>query len=245
MDAVEHLQIAGLLIPYEERKSARAKRIVISINQERVRVSIPRGVNVREARRFVQEKQQWIIDLWQALQAKKQACGRFIRVYADGDKLACGGQNIILHLVDGERKRAAWREDHGRLLVYLPENLNPAEATEIVRKAVAAWYRVEARRVFAARLDAFAARMDLNYRELYVKEQKTKWGSCSAQGNINLNWRLVMAPDQVINYVVVHELAHRKHLNHSSAFWQCVEAYIPDYRQWRKWLRENGSSLVI
>lgn len=77
-----------------------------------------------------------------------------------------------------------------------------------------------------------------------VRDQKTRWGSCSARGNLNFNWRLILAPEPVLDYVVIHELAHRKEMNHSKQFWDIVEAMMPDYRTQRQWLKEHGDQLM-
>lgn len=85
--------------------------------------------------------------------------------------------------------------------------------------------------------------MGVSYGRISIREQKTRWGSCSSQGNLNFNWRLIFAPENVLDYVVVHELAHRKEMNHSKAFYAIVESVLPDYRVSRKWLRDNGDRL--
>ena len=83
------------------------------------------------------------------------------------------------------------------------------------------------------------------YQNVRVKNQKTRWGSCSSKGNINLNLRLMMAPEPAIDYVIVHELCHLRVLNHSPAFWTLVESCFPDYRRWRAWFKEHGASLIL
>lgn len=104
-------------------------------------------------------------------------------------------------------------------------------------------YRRQAAAVFAERTAYYAALMRVGYQKITIKEQKTRWGSCSRKGNLNFNWRLMLAPDAVLDYVVVHELAHRLEMNHSSRFWQIVAEIMPDYRQYRGWLRRYGSCL--
>ena len=94
------------------------------------------------------------------------------------------------------------------------------------------------------RVGQFAERMGVTYGRITIRSQKTRWGSCSAQGNLNFNCLLVLAPGQVQDYVVIHELCHRKHMNHSREFWEEVQQYCPDYRACRKWLRENQQSLI-
>lgn len=80
-------------------------------------------------------------------------------------------------------------------------------------------------------------------RDISIREQKTRWGSCSSKGNLNFNWRLILAPEEVLDYVVVHELAHRREMNHSKAFYAIVESVLPDYKQPKKWLRDKGQTL--
>ena len=94
------------------------------------------------------------------------------------------------------------------------------------------------------RVAHYAALMGVTYGRITIRNQKTRWGSCSSKGNLNFNCLLMLAPEQVMDYVVVHELSHRIYMNHSAAFWKTVEAYMPDYAQWRKWLRDNGASLM-
>ena len=78
-----------------------------------------------------------------------------------------------------------------------------------------------------------------------IRYMKTRWGSCSSRGNLNFNWRLMLAPPRVLDYVVVHELCHRKHMDHSPAFWQEVGNLLPDYKTLRKWLKDNGNTLIL
>lgn len=89
----------------------------------------------------------------------------------------------------------------------------------------------------------FAKRMAVDYNRIAVRAAKTRWGSCSAQGNLNFHWKLVLMPPEILDYVVVHELAHRKEMNHSQRFWAEVERILPDYKARRKWLKEFGSQV--
>lgn len=93
------------------------------------------------------------------------------------------------------------------------------------------------------RLPLFASVMGVSYEKVSIRDQKTRWGSCSGNGNLSFNWKLSFVPDEILDYVVVHELAHRIEMNHSEAFWQEVERILPDYRERRQWLRENGRRL--
>ena len=100
-----------------------------------------------------------------------------------------------------------------------------------------------ARDIFTRKAAYYASIMRVTYGRISIREQKTRWGSCSSKGNLNFNWRLIFAPEDVLDYIVVHELAHRKEMNHSPAFYAVVASVLPDYKKAQRWLREHGESL--
>ena len=102
----------------------------------------------------------------------------------------------------------------------------------------------QAKQIIPARVAFYAEQMDISYGNITVRHQRTRWGSCTSKGNLNFNCLLVCAPPEVLDYVVVHELCHKKHMNHSKAFWQEVETVFPDYKNCKKWLKEQGRSLI-
>lgn len=106
--------------------------------------------------------------------------------------------------------------------------------------ALEAQYRKEARRRITERAAYFAEKMGVDYGRIAIKAAKTRWGSCSARGNLNFHWKLILMPPAILDYVVVHELAHRIEMNHSPRFWAQVERILPDYRERRRWIKENG-----
>ncbi len=106
-------------------------------------------------------------------------------------------------------------------------------------------YREAAKEYFPKRVYYFAHILGVSYGNITIRDQKTRWGSCSSKGNLSFNWRLILAPPNVLDYVVVHELCHRKEMNHSPKFWALVESVMPDYKQYRKWLKENGNKLTL
>ena len=96
----------------------------------------------------------------------------------------------------------------------------------------------------AVRVAYYAEKLGVSYGKITLRQQKTRWGSCAANGNLNFNWLLILAPPEVLDYVVVHELCHRREMNHSQAFWKEVEKILPDYRERQKWLKDNGWRLM-
>ena len=130
-----------------------------------------------------------------------------------------------------------WIERRQQRLAALPkaEKLSEEELAELKKRA---------RRVFLARAAYFAPVVGVSYSRITIRSQRTKWGSCSAKGGLNFNCLLLLAPTEVLDYVVVHELCHRLEMNHSPRFWAEVERVLPDHAAARKWLRQNGGSLM-
>ena len=102
-------------------------------------------------------------------------------------------------------------------------------------------YREKARAILTDKTEYYGRLIGVTYNRIRIADQKTRWGSCSSVGNLNYNWKLVLMPPGVLDYVVVHELAHRREMNHSAAFWKVVATWMPDYKKYRKWLRDNGN----
>lgn len=119
-------------------------------------------------------------------------------------------------------------------------NLTDVQRTSLTKRYIAA-----AKEYFPKRVSYFQQFTGGTYNRITIRDQKTRWGSCSARGTLSFNWRLMLAPPTILDYVVVHELCHLTHMNHSAAFWQAVEAVYPDYRTARKWLKEHGHELVL
>lgn len=143
------------------------------------------------------------------------------------------------------RKNKEWiRKTRERMQEKAQERMNFQEWLPEWTETDYKEHRELARQVLRRRAEYYAGQMQVSYGRIAVKDQKTRWGSCSSKGNLNFNWRLILAPEEVLDYVVVHELAHRREMNHSQQFWQLVESVLPDYRQRKRWLKENGDRLM-
>ena len=120
------------------------------------------------------------------------------------------------------------------------ENAMKRQEKREMPEAEKKYYRNLAREVLRARTGYYARKMGVTYGRISIREQKTRWGSCSSVGNLNYNWKLVLMPEHVMDYVVIHELAHRKEMNHSARFYAVVAQQMPDYKVWQSWLKEHG-----
>jgi predicted metal-dependent hydrolase len=165
--------------------------------------------------------------------------------FITGESLYYLGKAYGIVSLDVENKGVYAGFNGENFLVYINESIKNCERKDTVRTALVKWYRERARYVFEERTSFYSRMLKLYPGTIRIKEQKTMWGSCSGRGNINYNWRLIMAPIDILDYVVVHELCHLKHKNHSKEFWNLVESIFPDYSQNRKWLRENGMKLCL
>ncbi|WP_035293056.1 SprT family zinc-dependent metalloprotease [Clostridium sp. KNHs214] len=155
----------------------------------------------------------------------------------DFSAINCFDKELVKHVHNNEQVYI----DTGNLCVSIAHNLYDNEArTQYVKEAIKKFYIKKAMNFFKERVEVFSKNMGIYPKKVTVKEVKTLWGSCSSKGNITLNWKLIMAPPYVIDYVVVHELCHLRHMDHSKDFWMEVEKVIPDYKYRRKWLKENG-----
>lgn len=114
-----------------------------------------------------------------------------------------------------------------------------------VKRALEMLYRRKARERFEARADHYAAEMGVEYEQIEIRNQRTKWGSCSTTGTLGLNWRLMMAPPNVVDYIIIHELAHLRESNHTDAFWSLVAEHDPDYQEHAEWLEEHSTRLIF
>ncbi len=141
---------------------------------------------------------------------------------------------------DTKRRRARLELEGDKMIVH-----TPIVSQVFLREAMEKWLSNQARMVFPVRVMHFQRLTGGTVRQIRVKDQKTRWGSCSSLHNLNFSWRLIMAPPEVLDYVVVHELCHLTHMNHSRDFWDMVERIMPEYRQYKQWLKENGHLLQL
>jgi predicted metal-dependent hydrolase len=215
-------------IPYSVRRSDRARRVRVTVDAARgVEVVLPRRASEREAAAAITELRPWIQRRWNEIERARAA------VAARGDTVPYLGAALSL-IVDPGRERVHRRDDV--LLV-------PAGAER--RAALERWYRRAARSEIAPRLDRACAQAGTAYTRLTIRGQRTRWASCSRGGAMSFNWRLLLAPEPVLDYVVWHEVCHLDVMDHSPRFWALLRSRCPDYAEHARWLRRHGGTLVL
>ncbi|MCO5387430.1 SprT family zinc-dependent metalloprotease [Desulfosporosinus sp.] len=238
---MEQLTIRDHTIPYEERRSTRYRRITLSILEDRVRISAPKNVSAKQLKDLVNAKQEWILKHWLVKQDAMKCPARYI----DGEQFLYRGNTIELKIIRYPRKLIRVFLEGQSLVVNLPMDLLEQDCASNIMAVLKLWYKAQARKILQDKLDIQAKRMQVSFQTFRLKEQKTRWGSCSSKGNLNLNWRIIMAPDPAMDYIIIHELAHLTHLNHSNQFWQRVAEFMPEYADWRKWFKDHGQNLRL
>lgn len=232
-----HISVHNEAIPY---KIVRSNRQTVSIEvsiQGEVLVRVPHRLGNSEVHKLVESKGEWIArKRWEMLRQKPSVQ----KVYKDGMELWYLGQQFQLKIKRQNSDANVVRIGEGELLLELP-----MDSEVDIKQILIAWYYRQAANEIEKRVKFYASRMGVTYHRISIKDQKTRWGSCSSKGNLNFNFRLIMAPADVIDYVVVHELCHRKHMNHSELFWKAVEEVIPEYRKSKEWLKQYGAQLRI
>ena len=214
-------------IAYRVRRSERARRVRVTVDPARgVEVVLPRRAAEREAAAAVRELRPWIERRFAELDRARQV------IAARGGTVPYLGR--ALHLVP----------ERGRTRVHLRGDELLVPATDH-RPALERWYRRAARSEIAARLDHATATTGKPYTALTIRGQKTRWASCSRAGAMSFNWRLLLAPEPVLDYVVWHEVCHLEIMDHSPRFWALLADRCPDYRDHQRWLRRHGTTLVL
>lgn len=227
MSDIRQIEMAGREVPLRFRANASARRIILRIDSgtDGVVLTMPKWAGERDAMELLAAREDWVLTRLDALPARI--------IFADGAAVPVfGAPHIIRHTP--ERPGGVVR-DEGEIRVsgrieHLPRRLGD-------------WLHSEARTEITARAHPLAARVGKRIGRITVRDTSSRWGSCSAAGNLSFSWRLVMAPDWIMDYVVAHEVAHLRHANHGPDFWGLVDDLGVDAKLARRWLNANAQRL--
>ncbi len=245
------LEMAGLGTPIEVRRSPRARRFTLRVNeaQRGAVLTMPLNVSMKEANAFLSRHTGWLKGRLAALPEPVP--------FADGQLVPLRGLEHVIQFVGRPRgSGVVWTdapedgmEQMGfRVAQELP--LMPrlpaicvTGGREHAPRRLTDWLRREARKDLAARVAWHAVNLDLRAKRVSVRDQATRWGSCSSEGSLSFSWRLILAPPFVLDYVAAHEVAHLKEMNHGPRFWRLVKKSMPRMEEARRWLKAHGSDL--
>ena len=238
----DSVRVGDAVIEYEIRRSARRKKTVqIRIDGGAVRVAAPSATPGGELREIVRARASWILERL-AETASEAATKRFV----SGETLPYLGQHLPLVVECGDAPWPQVRLEGGRFRIAVPRDLEDGEREEQIRSAVVAWYTARAAERFPAGVDRWWPRVGCGEpSRVLIRDQRRRWGSCATDGTLRFSWRGMMLEPALIEYIIVHELAHLAVQNHSADFWKLVASALPDVQQRRKRLRETGRALPL
>lgn len=211
-----------------ERKPVKHIRIRVSVDRQ-VRIIVPLDFSEDELDALIRKKQTWIDTKLNQLSKKRE-------------DITMAPNQIFLQ---GERYTYVFWEKLGNRVIVNPQHRTVQSGKNLLDPAIQAqWCRVWARKTLLPRVEKLAEENRFKYSHVYIRNQMTKWGNCSAKKNISLNWRLVRAPQYVVDYIILHELLHTETMNHSQQFWIRLRSIMPDYQSAISWLEKYGSAIV-
>ncbi len=222
------VNLEGTDVTVTIKRNARAKRMILRLDSKvaaGVVVTLPKRVPVSEALAMVRRKKEWILD--------KLVSQPEILPFIDGGIVPFRG-----------REHRIQHHPEARGTVWLTDGvLNVAGKEAHLSRRLTDWLKKEAKKQLVTQTDYFSQQLGCAIGRITVRDTRTRWGSCSAQGNLSFSWRLILAPDDILAYVAAHEVAHLKEMNHSPQYWAVVGDIFPEYKAKRQWLKKNGVAL--
>lgn len=202
-------------------------------------------MSVHTIHAFVESHQNWIVSTSDKMEIKKKAVKKIApERYEQGVSVPFLGKPNVLWIKQSLLHNVEIENYKQNIYVHLPKEYIGNDNNEIIRQALIDWMKKRMLDYVESIIEVHAKKYSLYPRYIRIKTQKSRWGSCGVKNDINLNWLLILAPFEVMEYVVVHELCHIKERNHSVKFWQLVEEHMDDYQMHRNWLKNNGISLM-
>ena len=221
-------------------RTDRRKTVSISLEDGAIRVLAPKRLTERLIQEIINNKSNWI-----GKRLKDQAAAPKIqsKQFVDGEIFSYLGKHYTFER--GHDAESSVKLKSGRLISTLDSTVSEKEAIEAHRSQVTNWYRDRAADVLSHKTTQHGNALKLTPSSIKIKNYKARWGSCSINGEISYNWKIMMAPPRIIDYVVIHELSHLIHHDHSEKFWRQVGKSFPEYRECRAWLKNFGQTLMF
>jgi len=224
-------------ITYTLRRSFKARRVRLEVRQQTgLTVIVPRSYGIEQIPGLLKSKERWISRNLQRFSNSHSLSA--LKELKYGDTVPYLGQD--LELVKQENHHGESVVLLGNTLAIKPDLFNNG----LLELALEQWYRAEAANLIKDGADRLSSQMGISYKRLVIRGQKTRWGSCSRKKNLSFNWKLIMAPEPVVEYVIIHELIHLKEMNHSKGFWELVAQYCLGWQEHKKWLKQHEADLA-
>ena len=240
---MHQIHFGNTVISYTLEFSNRRKTLAIQVSEKGVKVIAPSKAEKAEIEMVLCKKASWILQQLADFE-EIQAYDEKVR-FLSGEKLPYLGRNYRLKVYREAVEDVNFSFKQGKFIAVVPSTIFDEQLREILYPQFKNWVMTRAKRVAAERVKRYQLTSNLNPNEIKIKDQQLRWGSCTSSGNLILNWKVFLAPMPVVDYVIAHEMAHLKVMDHSQKFWETLEMLNPAYREKKEWLRLNGRKLYI
>ena len=229
--------------PIEIIRTERSKSASIEIEDDTVKVTVPQNLSDLRIEELIKNRTVWIR---QKLKIQTETIRPKDKEYVNGETFSYLGRNYRLKCLSGGSGGSGEAKlTNGYLTVWLTKDASGAAVGGCVRQSLQQWYQARALEKLKEKTKRYSAILGVSPQSVGVKEYKARWGSCSSSGDVTYNWRIIMAPHHIVDYIVVHELCHLLEHNHGPKYWKHVQNVVPNYKECREWLKVNGEGLRI
>jgi predicted metal-dependent hydrolase len=225
----------GFGFQVEVLRTGRKKSASVQLDGNLVKVSVPQTLSDKRVRDLITQRTPWIKSKLRELSERPKFKPK---EYVSGETFPYLGKNYRLKVLQGDD--CLVRLKNGRFIATIS---NSDEPQSLVQELLSEWYRNHAEMRLREKTERLAKIVDVAPRSVAIKTYKSRWGSCSARGDITYNWKIILAPHRIVDYVVIHELCHLIEHNHSNRYWKHVERYVPNWRDCKDWLHKNAVSV--
>jgi predicted metal-dependent hydrolase len=235
MAASEYIQGRGFVA--EVIRTQRIKSARLQVQEGAVSIAVPYALAEARIKKLLNDKNRWIKE---KLYLHQQALPISTKEFVNGEAFPYLGRNYRLKIEHGPFQPVKLKQ--GQLVVTLPKE---SATSSTIRNALVRWYRAQAENRFSEKVQRYAKVVGVKPTAVGIKTFKSRWGSCNVKGEILFHWKVIMAPHRIVDYVVIHELLHLKHHDHSPAFWRSVARFVPDYLDCKEWLKQVGARFDV
>jgi predicted metal-dependent hydrolase len=219
----------------EIKRTNRTKSATITVDEGKVCVVVPRQLESERITKLLKDKNRWIKE---KIALHREAQPTSTKQFVSGESFSYLGRNYRLKVLQGNYQPI--KLVHGRFGITLRAG---TENPDLIQDSLFSWYKQHAEIKLTEKAKRYAEMMGVKFNSVDLKAYRSRWGSCSVEGDITFNWKIIMAPNRIVDYVVAHELCHLIYHDHSPKFWREVERIMPNYAECKEWLKQHGASL--
>jgi predicted metal-dependent hydrolase len=234
MEEKRSIQIANNRIEFRMRANSRIKRSRLVVSpEEGLVVETPTQPTLRRAHKMIYRRKNWVLDALEDVRAKHDKAQE---IKKHKTSVLVLGKEKLIKVRPSQKKEYILETKNYLILGFTQSHVTQ----KLAQQKVTHWLKIRSQQYLPLRVRQLSRQQSFKINGIVIKDQKTLWGSCTSEGNLNLNWRLMMAPRFAGDYIIMHELCHTRHLNHSSRFWKTVEGVCPHYEKAEKWFHDFG-----